>query len=200
MLRTVSIIPGIENFAPERTDTSGGSSRRGSRPCRPAGPSGPCCRSRSRGRAGPSLASWSRILRRVVINEFSPEGGTASTGADLARRGLRHSGQVEAVPVALAAEAHPLVVGRDHPGRGEHLPEPAVAEQARPPEDELPGAEVTKPRGDVVELDLRHAFALVAHDHDTGRLVAVLHEVGGASRGGPGGELAEQPVDVGAVD
>ena len=26
MLRTVSIIPGIENFAPERTDTSSGSS------------------------------------------------------------------------------------------------------------------------------------------------------------------------------
>src|SRR5690349_913902 len=106
---------------------------------------------------------------------YAPDPGSTLRKVAFATRGDR-SGEVQPEPVAVAGEAHPVVVRGHHPGRRQHRAEPAVAEQPRPAEDELAGTEVAVPRCHVVELDLGDALALVAQDDDAGGLVAVLHE------------------------
>jgi hypothetical protein len=96
MFRTVSIIPGIENFAPDRTDTSSGSS------------------------GSPSVFPWGDLQRREMLGDLRVQSGgnrprgqvrPARLGGDGEPRRHRqpqpdHLGQVR----ALAAEQVLLVL------------------------------------------------------------------------------------------
>ena len=68
---------------------------------------------------------------------------------------LGHRRQAEHVPVAVGAEAEPLVIGGDHAGRADHATESPVGEETATPVDELTGGEVAEPPGDIVQVDLR---------------------------------------------